>query len=61
MARRDFNSSLVEESDSTQMIQELRSSCASGDLLIVPRGDAKEFQDTFVLAADEHWALVRNP
>ena len=61
-ARRGFTAAnILEEPDSTEMVRRLVAACHSGDLLLIPKKYASEFQPAAVLFSDAQWALVRNP
>ena len=58
-AHRDFNYSIIEESDSIDCVRRLAAACHAGDLLIIPKKYASDFASEAILFSDEHWAVVR--
>ena len=60
-AGRDAHDGIVEEPDSMDSVRRLVEACHSGDLMLIPRKFASDFQVTAVLASDRQWALVANP
>jgi hypothetical protein len=60
-ARRDFTSYIIEEPDSIETVHKLAAGCHPGDLLLIPKKYASDFQPAAVLFSDGQWSLVRNP
>jgi hypothetical protein len=60
-ARRDIHDGIVEEPESIESVRRLVGACHSGDLLLIPKKFASEFQTAVVLPSDGQWALIRNP
>ncbi|MGA3204215.1 MAG: hypothetical protein ABSF12_17125 [Bryobacteraceae bacterium] len=60
-ARRDSDLNVVEEPDSVESVRRLAAACHSGDLMLIPKRYAVDFQPAAVLFSDGQWALVRNP
>jgi hypothetical protein len=59
--RHDFTHTYIEQPDSIECVLELAAACHPGDLLIIPKKYATEFQSGATLFSDEHWVLIRNP
>jgi hypothetical protein len=60
-SRDGFTHNYIEESDSVECVRRLAAACHSGDLMIIPRKYASDFQSAAVLFSGEQWSVIRNP